>query len=275
VMLTLPRSAAAAASDMAVLGVLKSASWLRPVGLSTLLKQSPDATASTDPSGRAAEAADSDLSGAQLNEVTALDGQLALYQSILTSATDPTSAGFATAVLRTVSTAWRGQTGSWAAYESTVSDRLSSQMGEVYLIPKSNLTLSGTTGYIPFTVVNHLSQTVVLGLEIATNRSGLKVAGIQARRFTTGTTTVEVKVNAEAPGANVKVTAYLTNPAGQHYGDAESGGTRSLLVSVTSIGFVALLLFAGSAALLVIAVGLRIYRGRKGSRREPETQAGD
>jgi hypothetical protein len=73
----------------------------------------------------------------------------------------------------------------------------------------------------------------------------------------------------------VVVTAYLINSGGQHYGSAESGGSRSLQVTVTSIGFVALLLFAGSAALLVFAVGLRIYRGRKGSRSAPETHAGD
>jgi hypothetical protein len=259
---------------MSVLEYVRNASWLKPAGLSTLLKQTPDTNASTGTPTRSAAVKNTDLSSTQLDQALGLESQLQLYQSILTNS-NATDDGFAEAVLRTVSTGWRGDGSAWTDFQSTVSSRLISQMGQVYLIPKSDLTLSGTSGSIPFTVVNRLPQAVTLGLDIDTNRTGLHVSKVPVRKFATGSTTVEVKVTAEAPGANVVVTAYLINSGGQHYGSAESGGSRSLQVTVTSIGFVALLLFAGSAALLVFAVGLRIYRGRKGSRSAPETHAGD
>jgi hypothetical protein len=274
VLLTLPRSSSVAAADMSVVGSLKSASWLKPAALSTLLHQSPDPKASTGTPSRSTAVTNTDLNAAQLNQALGLDAQLRLYQSILTSNTT-TDDGFTEAVLRTVSTGWRGNETAWTDFASTVSNRLKTQMGEVYLIPKSDLTLSGTSGSIPFTVVNRLPQAVTLGLDIETNRTGLHVTQVPVRKFATGSTTVEVKVTAEAPGANVMVTAFLVNSSGQHYGSVGSGGSRSLQVTVTSIGFVALLLFAGSAALLVFAVGLRIYRGRKGTRSMPETHAGD
>lgn len=274
VLVTLPRSSSESVKDMPVLGALKDAPWVKPVGLSTLLKQLPDANASLATPSRSAAAANTDLTSSQLGQVLALDAQLQLYQSILTG-TDTTDDGFDEAVLRTVSAGWRGNTAGWTGFSSAVSERLTAQMGQVYLIPKSGLTLSGTSGSIPFTVVNHLPQSVTLGLAIETNRTGLAVTQVPVRKFATGSTTVNVKVTAEAPGANVQVTAYLVNSGGQHYGDAQSGGSRSLQVTVTSIGFVALLLFAGSAALLVFAVGLRIYRGRRGTRSKPETQPGD
>ena len=274
IMLALPRTTGTAAQDMGALKALSGAPWIKPVGLSTLLHQSPDPKASTGTPTRSSASTGTDLSTTQLGTALSLESQLRLYQSILTES-DTITAGFAEAVLRTVSTGWRGDGAAWTAFESAVSGRLTSQTGQVYLIPKSDLTLSGTSGSIPFTVVNHLPQAVRLGLSVQTSRTGLHVTQIPVRKFATGSSTVEVKVTAVAPGAKVTVTAFLVNAAGAHYGTARSGGSRSLQVTVTSIGFVALLLFAGSAALLVFAVGLRIYRGRRGSRSEPATREGE
>lgn len=274
VLLTLPRSSAESAKDMSVLASLKDASWLKPAGLSTLLKQSPDAQASLGTPTRSTAATNTDLTSGQLSQALSLDARLQLYQSILANGGSAED-GFGEAVMRTLSTSWRGDSAGWTSFESAVSNRLTSQMGQVYLIPKSGLTLSGKSGSIPFTVVNRLPESVKLGLSIQTDRTGLRVTQIPVRKFATGSTTVDVKVTAETPGANVHVTAYLINSAGQHYGSAESGGSQSLQVKVTSIGFVALLLFAGSAALLVFAVGLRIYRGRRGAGAKLATRAGD
>jgi hypothetical protein len=274
IMLTLPRDAATEASDMGILKVLQSASWVSPSGLSSLLAKSADPAASTGTPTRSSSVSGTDLSSGQISSVTGLQSQLKLFQSILTQ-TDATTAGFAEAVLRTVSTSWRGSSASWKTFESAVSNRLGSQTGKVYLIPKSDLTLSGTSGSIPFTVVNQLPQEVKLGLEVQTSPSGLSVTQIPVRVFVGGSTTVEVKVSTKVASSTYRVTAFLVTPDGAHYGTAKSGGSQSLQVTVTSIGFVALLLFAGSAALLVFAVGLRIYRGRKGSRSEPATREGD
>jgi hypothetical protein len=260
---------------MGVLKVLQSASWVSPSGLSSLLAKSADSAASTGTPTRSSSVAGADLSSSQISSALSLQSQLKLFQSILTQA-DATTAGFAEAVLRTVSTSWRGNSASWKTFESAVSGRLASQTGKVYLIPKSDLTLSGTSGSIPFTVVNGLPQSVKLGLNVQTSPSGLNVTQIPARTFpANGSWTVEVKVDTKVASSTYQVTAFLVTPNGTHYGTVKSGGSQSLQVSVTSIGFVALLLFAGSAALLVFAVGLRIYRGRKRSRSEPATREGD
>jgi hypothetical protein len=50
----------------------------------------------------------------------------------------------------------------------------------------------------------------------------------------------------------------LVTPDGADYGEPQS-----LQVTVSSIGSITLIIFGLSAALLVIAVGLRIYRGRR------------
>ncbi|HTJ67224.1 MAG TPA: DUF6049 family protein [Actinospica sp.] len=275
IMLTLPRDAATSAADMGTLKVLQSASWITSSGLSSLLKQSADANASTGTPARSSAVAGTDLTSSQLSSALDLQSQLKLYQSILTKS-DTTTAGFADAVLRTVSTGWRGNSKGWQTFESAVSSRLSSQTGLVYLIPKSDLTLSGTSGSIPFTVVNHLGQDVRLGLTVVTSPSGLNITQIPVRTFPAGgSTTVEVKVNTKVASSTYQVRAFLVTADGAHYGTANSGGSQYLQVTVTSIGFVALLLFAGSAALLIFAVGLRIYRGRRGSRTEPATREGD
>ena len=274
VMLTLPRASGTATADMGVLKQLQGASWITSAGLSKLLKQSPDANASTGTPTRAAATTATDLSTAQLDTALSLESQLQLYQSILTES-DATTTGFAEAVLRTLSTGWRGSGSAWTTFESAVSSRLKSRTGEVYLIPKSDLTLSGTSGSIPFTVVNELPQTVKLGLTVQTDPGGLNVTQIPVRKFSTGSTTVEVKVTTKVAANTYLVTAYLVNAGGAHYGSSASGGSRTLHVTVTSIGFVALLLFAGSMALLIFAVGLRIYRGRKGSRGGPATHEGE
>ena len=121
VMLTLPRSSATAAKDMAVLAGLKAADWLKPTGLSTLLQQQPDPKASTHTPRRSSAVTDTDLTGGQLDQVLDLDSQLQLYQSILT-ANDTGTSGFSGAVLRSVSTGWRGESAAWTAFTTAVSD---------------------------------------------------------------------------------------------------------------------------------------------------------
>jgi hypothetical protein len=275
ILMTLPRSAAEAAGDMTVLSALGQADWIKSTGLSTLLAASPDPKASTGKPTRSAAVTATDLSTAQLDQALSLSSQLSLYQSILTA--KDTSDGYIQAVGRTVSTSWRGAGAAWSAFTAAVERRLTMQMGEVYLIPKSDLTMSGTSGSIPFTVHNGLDQQVELGLNFTMKPTGrLDIESVPSVQIPPHSSrTIQVKVTSRSPSATIEVTAYLVNSAGRHYGDAQTNGSQTLQVSVTSIGFVALLLFAGSAALLVIAVGLRIYRGRRGSRKDPGTREGD
>lgn len=275
ILVTLPRASEQAVKDMPVLSALTQASWIRPASLSSLLATAPDGKAGTGNLNRSDAVAKTDLTSAQLAQATSLSAQLALYQSILVG--PDTSDGLPLAVERTVSTSWRGAPSAWSAFAAAVQRRLTMQMSQVYLIPKSDLTMSGTSGSIPFTIHNGLSQRVKLGLDFAMQPPGrLDIESVPAAEIPAHSSpTFQVKVTSRAPSATIQVTAYLVNSAGTHYGDAQSNGSQTLHVSVTSIGFVALLLFAGSAALLVIAVGLRIYRGRTGARKGQGTREGD
>jgi hypothetical protein len=275
VLMTLPRSSAQAAQDMTVLSALGKANWIRPTALSTLTSADPDPKASTGSLTRSAAVAKTDLTSTQLDQSVALSSQLSLYESILYNG--DASDGLSQAVERTVSTSWRGDASAWTTFTAAVQRRLTSQMGQVYLIQKSDITLSGTSGSIPFTIHNGLGQRVRLGLDFSMKPTGrLDIQAVSAAVIPAHSSrTIQVRVTSQSPSATIQVTAYLVNPAGTHYGDAQSNGSQTLQVSVTSIGFVALLLFAGSAALLVIAVGLRIYRGRRGARKEPGTREGD
>ena len=131
-------------------------------------------------------------------------------------------------------------------------------MGLVTLVKKSDLTLSGKSGVIPFTVENRFDHPVRVGIRITTDHAGLSVQSITVQTVQQGSTPFNVHVSSKVSGMRVTVTAQLVTPDGVDYGDSQS-----LQVTVSSIGSVTLIIFALSAALLVIAVGLRIYRGRR------------
>ncbi|HEV3171464.1 MAG TPA: DUF6049 family protein [Actinocrinis sp.] len=254
VMVTAPRGVQ---PDPALLAAVGSASWIKTVGLSTLLNTSPDGQAQTSTPKRASATAKSDLTPDQLTATGAL-GEL--VQSLAQILFDPTKVtqSYGPASLRTMSTSWRGDTAGQAAFTRAVHARVTTIVNAVRLVPKSDLTLSGKSGVIPFTVQNELNENVSIGIRITTDRPGLSVQQVQVQTFHPGSTTVDVHVSSTVSGQRVMVTAQLVTPGGNDYGDSQS-----LQVTVSSIGSVTLVIFGLSAALLVVAVMLRIYRSRR------------
>jgi hypothetical protein len=260
--LTRPRTVMVAASrtaepDPALLTALGQATWVKTVGLSTLLDARPDTEARTSTPQRDPAVVKDDLSSGQLAKVDALRASLQLLAAILTQPVKATGP-FDPAVLRTVSTAWRPSATPQEAFASAVQNRLEGSMDAVSLVQKSDLTLSGKSGVIPFTIENRFSNPVRVGIRITTDHSGLTVQSIALQTVPQGTTTVNVHVSASVSGTRVLVTAQLVTPGGATYGDSQS-----LQVTVSSIGSITLVIFGLSAAVLVMAVGLRIYRGRR------------
>ena len=242
----------------ALLGAVGQASgWIKTVGLSTLLSASPDSQALTSAPKRSATTTKTDLTPDQLTDSDVLS---ALVQSLAEILSEPAKVtdSYGPAALRTVSTAWRGDTDGQGAFADSVQAHVSAIVGAVRLVQKSDLTLSGKSGVIPFTIQNQLNEPVNVGIRITTDRAGLSVQQVQVRTFQPGSTTVEVHVNSAVSGQRVTISAQLTTPSGATYGN-----TQSLQVSVSSIGSVTLVIFALSAALLVVAVMLRIYRSRR------------
>jgi hypothetical protein len=241
----------------ALLGAVGQAGWIRTVGLSTLINASPDSQAQTTAPKRDAGTVKTDLTADQLTDSEVLSSSVQSLAEILSDPTKVTEP-YNPAALRTVSTSWRGDTDGQTAFAGSVQAHVSAIVDAVHLVQKSDLTLSGKSGVIPFTIQNQLNEPVNVGIRITTDRAGLSVQQVQVRQVQPGSTTVEVHVNSAVSGQRVTVSAQLVTPTGSTYGD-----TQSLQVSVSSIGSVTLVIFGLSAALLVVAVMLRIYRSRR------------
>ncbi|MBS2962131.1 hypothetical protein KGA66_03670 [Actinocrinis puniceicyclus] len=254
IMVAVPRGIS---PDPALFTAVGQASWIKTVGLSALLAAHPDPRAQTSPAKRDPALAKSDLSNARLATTSALNSALGALAGIMIEP-QQTTGSYGPAVLRTVSTAWRNAPALQSAFSGAVQNRLETTMNLVTLVKKSDLTLSGKSGVIPFTVENRLEHPVRVGIRITTSRPGLSVQTITVQDVPQGSTTINVHVSSAVTGTRVTVTAQLVTPNGADYGQPQS-----LQVTVSSIGSITLVIFALSAALLVIAVGLRIYRGRR------------
>ncbi len=254
VMVTAPRGVQ---PDPALLAAVGAASWIKTVGLSTLLGTPPDSQAQTAPPKRAPATTKNDLTPNQLTAAGALGESVQSLAQILSDPTKITEP-FGPASLRTVSTSWRGNTAGQTAFTQAVQARVETIVDAVRLVPKSDLTLSGKSGVIPFTVQNELNENVSMGIRITTDRPGFSVQQVQVQTFHPGSNTVDVHVSSTVSGQRITVTAQLVTPGGDDYGHSQS-----LQVTVSSIGSVTLVIFGLSAALLVVAVMLRIYRSRR------------
>ncbi len=254
VMVTAPRNAV---PDAKLLTALSAATWIKTVGLSTLLNTHPDTHAQVGPLERDAATVRSDLNTGQLATTAALSDSLRALSAILTRP-EPAIDLFTPAMLRTASTSWRLAAADQTAFAGAVRSRLATTTSLVSLVQKSDLTLSGKSGVIPFTVENRFSDPVRVGIRITTDHAGLTVQHLTLQTVPQGSTTVNVHVSSAVSGTRVTVTAQLVTPEG-----AEYGRPQSLQVTVSSIGSITLVIFGLSAALLVVAVGLRIYRGRR------------
>jgi hypothetical protein len=242
-----------------LLTAVSEASWIKTVGLSTLLSAKPDAHAQTSAPKRAAATAQSDLTTSQLSTTSELDASVRALTAIMVGPQPQQSIdSYVPAVLRTISTAWRSASAQQTAFSGAVDNRLDTTMNLVTLVKKSDLTLSGKSGVIPFTVENRFDHPVRIGIRITTDHPGLSVQSITVQTVQQGSTPINVHVSSKVSGTRVTVTAQLVTPDGADYGEPQS-----LQVTVSSIGSITLIIFGLSAALLVIAVGLRIYRGRR------------
>ena len=255
IMVTAPRNAT---PDTDLLSALDTAPWLQTVGLSDLLKATPDPRAAVGSPTRAQATAQADLPAAALAQTSQLEADLRQLTDIM-SAPDQVKQSYGPAVLSTVSTAWRTvPTAVRNTYVDATTTRLDQLLGAVSLVPKSDLTLSGKSGTIPFTITNRLGQPVNVRLMVTTDRDGLTFQTQQVRSVAEGQTTVVIPAQASVTGVKITVTAQLVAPTGQDYGTPVS-----FHVTVSTIGTTALIVLGLSAAVLVVAVGLRIYRGKR------------
>lgn len=257
------------------LRALDDGRWTEPQNLSNAAKAKPDpnATRRVPGSGSYPSALrKQELPTAAFRQLQETQDELDDFEIILA---EPwrVETPFGNAIMRGMSTEWRGDAKGAAAFRSSVHDYLVGLTKKVHLIQKSDATLSGRSATIPVTVQNNL----VRGVKDMT----LRLTSSQPNRLDVGDSqTIDVEgghsqsfkfdttANANGP---VQVTAQLYTADGKRYGRA-----MTFEVNVTEITATVMLVIAGGVLLLVLA-GVRIYlqRKRAAAREDEGGAAGD
>lgn len=258
---------AAQAQTMAhALRALTDAHWTQPLDLVAAAEEKPDARATTKipkASAYPKKLRSQELPTQAFQDIRTTQDSLNSFQVILTQP-ERVVTPFGNAVNRAVSTSWRGRPLEAQQYRDTVRDYLRSLTGEVQLITKSAVTLSGRSATIPVTVQNKLVQGVEhLELRLTSGNAArleLNDGGAVAQQPVkiAGGHSQSVKFDASAnANGQAQVTARLFTRDGTPYGEE-----MTFTVKVSEITPTVLLVIAGGLLLLVLA-GIRMYTQRK------------
>ncbi|MFI7103876.1 DUF6049 family protein [Streptomyces sp. NPDC050161] len=254
---------------------LDSSGWIQPLNLSGAAKAEPDSAATRRiPSSASYPSAlrHQELPTAAFQQIQDTQSALDGFRVILDQP-ERVVTPFGNAIMREMSTQWRGNRTGAGTFRTSVRSYLASLTKKVRLIQKSEATLSGRSATIPVTVQNNLLQGVEgMTLELTSSQPNrldagtpqrIKVDGGHSQSFKFDTT-----ANANGP---VRVKAQLYTADGTPYGNA-----MTFVVNVTEITATVMLVIAGGVLLLVLA-GVRIYlqRKRAAARRAEDGPAGE
>ncbi|MFE2930118.1 DUF6049 family protein [Streptomyces sp. NPDC059278] len=240
--------------------------WTQPLGLVDAAGAKPDADATTSvprASQYPKKLRSQELPTQAFQDIKSTQVSLNNFQVILTHP-ERVVTPFGNALNRSMSTSWRGRPLEAQQYRDSVRGYLQDLVGEVQLISKSDVTLSGRSATIPVTVQNRLLQGVdhlVLRLK-SENATRLKLndggaVAEQPIRIGPGHSQ-SVKFDAAANvNGQVQMTAQLYTEDGTPY-----GGAMTFTVKVSELTPTVLLVIAGGLLLLVLA-GIRMYTHRK------------
>ncbi|MFJ3090504.1 DUF6049 family protein [Streptomyces sp. NPDC086838] len=240
--------------------------WTQPQGLTKASAAKPDAEATTSvpPASRyPKKLRRQELPTQAFQDIKSIQSSLDNFQVILTHP-ERVVTPFGNAVNRSMSTSWRGRPLKAQQYRDSVRTYLQGLVGEVQLVPKSDITLSGRSATIPVTVQNRLLQDVddlVLRLK-SDNATRLKLndggsTAEQPIQIGAGHSQ-SLKFDAAANiNGQVQMTAQLYTKDGTPYGEE-----MAFTVKVSEITPTVLLVIAGGLLLLVLA-GIRMYAHRK------------
>ena len=269
-----PRTMSASTAQVlaASLKAAVGGAWATPATFGGVAKDkpSPGAGHTVPPVSKyPAAARKSELGPGELFAVTDTQDKLAELEKVLVNPATVRTA-FSSAILRSVSTQWRGRPALGDGYRANAATYLMSLYGKVSILPKpgNTITLSGSgSATIPITVQNDLAQGVInLEVELSSGnaaRLSLGNAQFTAAAYrpvaTGGGTKVTIKFPVKAFVNNrVPMTAQLYTTADhQPYGDPVSFD-----VDITKLPGGVIAVMAGGGLLVVLA-GLRLYWKRK------------
>ncbi|WP_257155769.1 DUF6049 family protein [Streptomyces sp. Ru87] len=240
---------------------LDAGRWTEPIDLGDAVEEPSDPRASTQVPGSGSYPSSlrkQELPREAFEEIQRTQDALTRFQVIL-SEPDRVVTPFGTAMLRQMSTSWRGDSEEAAAFRDSVADHLTDLTQGVQLIQKSKQTLSGRSASIPVTVQNNLVQGVE-GLKLVLRSASphrLDPGEAQPVEIDGGhSQSVKFDTTANANGL-VWVEAQLYTEDGRPY-----GAPMSFQVNVTEITSTVMLVIAGGVLLTVLA-GIRMYTQRK------------
>ncbi|MFJ9849214.1 DUF6049 family protein [Streptomyces sp. NPDC101150] len=257
----MPSAAQAHAMATALRNLEDAGRWTQPLDLSDATNAKPDPAATRQVPSSAAYPGSlrrEELPTEAFRKIQETQAALDDYRVILAQP-ERVVTPFGTAILREMSTEWRGDPTGAGAFRNSVRGYLDGLTKKVHLIQKSDATLSGRSATIPVTVQNNLVQ----GVEGMT----LKLTSSQPNRLDVGKSQ-QIKVDGghsqsfkfdTTANANGRawVTAQLYTADGKPYGEP-----MTFQVNVTEITATVMLVIAGGVLLLVLA-GVRIYLQRK------------
>ena len=250
----------------ALLRATISAPWLQPLTLTDLL-DTPVNPLRRDRGMYGSKAQAAELTSTYLANVRATSGQLASFTSVLDNPIGVSDA-FASALLRTESSAWRSQPDTGKELLATVEAQLAEQIAQVKVLSEGTVTFSGETGRVPITIENSLDRSVTVGVELRASPS----IRLESQPLTDITIEpgrkVSVDIEARVVGSNtVPVRVQLLTPDGSTFGtaariDVASTAYARAAAWVVAIAFVAIVIF------VVVGVARRIHAASGGGGNE-------
>ncbi|MFI0712670.1 DUF6049 family protein [Streptomyces inhibens] len=257
----IPSVSQAQAMATALRDLKESGRWSQSLGLGGAAKAKPDPAATRQvPSGAAYPSSlrRRELSTDAFRQIQGTQSALDDFRVILAQP-ERVVTPFGNAIMREMSTQWRGDGTGAAAFRHSVRSYLDGLTKKVRLIQKSDATLSGRSATIPVTVQNNLFQGVKdMTLKLTSSQPNRLDPGKSQQITVDGGHSQSFKFNTTA-NANGRawVTAQLYTADGKPYGEP-----MTFQVNVTEITATVMLVIAGGVLLLVLA-GVRIYLQRK------------
>jgi hypothetical protein len=204
-----------------------------------------------------------ELGRSYLQDVRDLKVKADTFASILATPGDSHARAFDDAVLRDLSSGWRGQRPLATKFLDDASARLQTDMHKVRIasLPNSFVTLTSHSGTVPITVSNELDTPVSVVVAISSQHLLVSGSGRQAQTIPPHRQ-LAVDVRAEARTSGVfELDVSLLTPTGRVY------ETENLFVRSTAYGSVAILITAGATGVLLLAVAIRLIRRATAARR--------
>ncbi len=237
-----------------MLSSLRLSPWVKPMTLDSMLLSPPSAVTRTQDSYGPAQRA-RELPANYVERIVGEQDNLGLLRSVVNNSVD-LAEPISEALLRSGSSAWRGDIERGEQLLDSISVDLSTDIAKVAVVSRGTVTFSGNSGSVPITVANDFDRPVTVGLRL--------VGQPAARLVSDDLDEVEIgpgrRASLEVPvrivgGEPLPVTVHVITPDGSDFGT-----TTTLELQTTAYSRAALWVAIGAAVLLVLLVIFDTYR---------------